>query len=131
MTDDLYDREFVRRWVNWEETLQAIGDGRLEMGDANVQSLISNRQSLQFDDFDRVLKSLYAEFTFQRAAAEAQVESLRAHREARDAAQVAIALRALREAAEGDANILPASIEAARAGVTTGEIGRASGRERV
>ncbi len=28
--NDLYDKEFVRRWVNWEETLQAIADGRLD-----------------------------------------------------------------------------------------------------
>ncbi len=55
------------------------------------------------------------------AAAEAQLASLKAHRQARDEAQVESALVALREAAEGDANILPASIEAARAGVTTGE----------
>jgi (2R)-ethylmalonyl-CoA mutase len=55
------------------------------------------------------------------AAAEAQLASLKAHREARDEAQVKAALTALREAAEGDTNILPASIEAARVGVTTGE----------
>ncbi len=27
--NDLYDKEFVRRWVNWEETLEAVRDGRL------------------------------------------------------------------------------------------------------
>ena len=27
--NDLYDQEFVRRWVNWEETLQAVADGHL------------------------------------------------------------------------------------------------------
>ena len=71
--NDRYDREFVRRWVNWEETLQAIRDQRLEIGDPELQSLISNLQSPNFDHFDRVLKSLYAEFTLERAAEEAQV----------------------------------------------------------
>ncbi|HSM56567.1 MAG TPA: molybdopterin-dependent oxidoreductase [Candidatus Sulfomarinibacteraceae bacterium] len=75
--NDRYDKEFVRRWVNWEETLQAIRDQRLEIGDRELQSLISTAltapQSPDFDLFDRVLKSLYAEFTLERAAEEAQV----------------------------------------------------------
>ena len=76
--NDKYDKEFVRRWVNWEETLQAIADRRLEIGDSELQSLISNLitagdQSLTFELFDKALKALYAEFTFERAAEEAQV----------------------------------------------------------
>ena len=57
-------------------------------------------------------------------AAEAdQIMRLQAWRGARSAAAVEAALAALRSAAQGGANIMPASIAAARAGVTTGEWG--------
>jgi (2R)-ethylmalonyl-CoA mutase len=60
------------------------------------------------------------------AEAEAeQIASLRAWRAARDAAPVKEALRALRMAAASGVNVMPASIEAAKAGVTTGEWGDA------
>ncbi|HEX2294764.1 MAG TPA: methylmalonyl-CoA mutase family protein, partial [Actinomycetota bacterium] len=55
------------------------------------------------------------------AAEAAQVERLQAWRDARDGAAVTRALDALRRAAEGRDNLLPPSIEAAHAGVTTGE----------
>ncbi|MFZ1755008.1 MAG: molybdopterin-dependent oxidoreductase [Caldilineaceae bacterium] len=71
--NDLYDKEFVRRWVNWEDTLGAIGDSRLDVGDPDVQSQISNLKSPDFAVFEKALKSLYAEFTFERAAEESQV----------------------------------------------------------
>ncbi|MEM9068564.1 MAG: protein meaA [Myxococcota bacterium] len=50
-----------------------------------------------------------------------QIESLKAWRDARDEAAAQAALTALRKAAEGDANIMEASVAAAEAGVTTGE----------
>jgi (2R)-ethylmalonyl-CoA mutase len=50
-----------------------------------------------------------------------QIAALRAFRAARDQSLVDAALAALREAALSGANIMPASIECARAGVTTGE----------
>ncbi|WP_129609287.1 MULTISPECIES: methylmalonyl-CoA mutase family protein [Rhodoplanes] len=50
-----------------------------------------------------------------------QVERLRAWREARDNAAVQASLAALRQAARGGQNIMPASIACAKAGVTTGE----------
>jgi (2R)-ethylmalonyl-CoA mutase len=49
------------------------------------------------------------------------VAALRAWREQRDAAAVDDALRALRDAAKTDANLIPATLDCARAGVTTGE----------
>ncbi|MCA3509700.1 MAG: protein meaA [Rhodobacter sp.] len=52
-----------------------------------------------------------------------QIARLTAWRAARDAAAVARALDALRQAAATGANVMPASIAAARAGVTTGEWG--------
>jgi (2R)-ethylmalonyl-CoA mutase len=54
-----------------------------------------------------------------------QVAQLVAWRRARDGKAVATALRELRRAAKDGGNIMPASIEAAKAGVTTGEWGAA------
>ncbi len=60
------------------------------------------------------------------AEAEAeQIASLKAWRAERDRARVGEALRALRAAAASGTNIMPASIAAAKAGVTTGEWGDA------
>ncbi len=50
-----------------------------------------------------------------------QIARLNAWRDARDDAEVAVALEGLRKAAREGENIMPASIRAARAGVTTGE----------
>jgi anaerobic selenocysteine-containing dehydrogenase len=55
--NDLYDRPFVRRWVNWQRYLQA------ERPDLTVT----------FDNFDRALKELYAEFTPEYAEQESGV----------------------------------------------------------
>jgi (2R)-ethylmalonyl-CoA mutase len=52
-----------------------------------------------------------------------QIARLTAWRTARDPAAVASALDALRQAAATGANVMPASIAAAKAGVTTGEWG--------
>jgi (2R)-ethylmalonyl-CoA mutase len=52
-----------------------------------------------------------------------QIARLTAWRAARDPAAVARALEALRQAAATGANVMPASIAAAKAGVTTGEWG--------
>ncbi len=52
-----------------------------------------------------------------------QIGALRAWRAGRDGKAVDAALKSLREAASEGRNIMPASIEAAKAGVTTGEWG--------
>jgi (2R)-ethylmalonyl-CoA mutase len=54
-----------------------------------------------------------------------QIERLKAWRAARDAKAVAAALKDLRAAAQDGRNVMPASIAAAKAGVTTGEWGAA------
>ena len=59
--------------------------------------------------------------TVDPAVEQDQIERLRAWRDARDPEAVARALAALRQAAETGANVVPPSIEAAKAGVTTGE----------
>src|SRR5215208_2239123 len=57
--NDLYDREFVRRWWNWEEYM-AVEHPELETS---------------FGGFEEVLKGLYAEFTFEYAARESGVDA--------------------------------------------------------
>jgi anaerobic selenocysteine-containing dehydrogenase len=57
--NSLYDREFVRRWWNWEEYM-AVEHPELETS---------------FEGFEDVLKSLYAEFTFDYAARESGVDA--------------------------------------------------------
>ncbi len=59
--------------------------------------------------------------TVDPAVEQDQVDRLNAWRSARDDASVATALRSLRAAARAGENIMPASIAAAKAGVTTGE----------
>ena len=71
--NDLYDKDFVRRWVNWEETLKAIRDEKLDAGDPGLVDALAKAETVEFAFFDRALKGLYAEFTFERAAQEAQI----------------------------------------------------------
>jgi anaerobic selenocysteine-containing dehydrogenase len=55
----LYDREFVRRWWNWAEYMEAVE------GDATAT----------FEAFEQVLARRYEEYTFDFAAREAGVEA--------------------------------------------------------
>jgi ethylmalonyl-CoA mutase len=55
------------------------------------------------------------------AAEQAAIESVRAWRRQRDRVRAEEALRSLRDAARSDVNLMPATLECARAGVTTGE----------
>jgi anaerobic selenocysteine-containing dehydrogenase len=57
--NDLYNREFVRRWWNWEEYL-GIEHPEIETN---------------FENFERVLKGLYESYTFEYAATESGVEA--------------------------------------------------------
>ncbi|HXW24537.1 MAG TPA: protein meaA [Xanthobacteraceae bacterium] len=63
--------------------------------------------------------------TVPEAVEAEQIARLVAWRDARDAKAVAAALKDLRRAAKDGSNIMPASIAAAKAGVTTGEWGAA------
>jgi len=60
-----YDRDYVRRWVDWKTFLRVApetpGMPELPVGDGT------------FEDFEACLRALYGEFTFERAATEAQV----------------------------------------------------------
>ena len=57
--NDLYDREFVRRWWNWKEYLQE------QRPDVPVT----------FEAFEDELKTLYAEYTFEYAEKESGVDA--------------------------------------------------------
>jgi len=65
-----YDKEFVRKWTNWKEFLNHVKASTSTEWDA-IRSLIPD--SPTFDDFDKVLKTLYSEYTFERAAKESDV----------------------------------------------------------
>src|SRR5260370_38679940 len=54
-----YDRDFVRRWWNWQEYLTQCHPGR----------------PVTFEEFERVLAGLYADFTFEFAAAESGADA--------------------------------------------------------
>ncbi len=71
--NDLYNKEFVRKWVNWEETLQAVMAGKLVLNSDALTAELRSTSSPSFEQFDRVLKDLYVEYTFERAAQESDV----------------------------------------------------------
>ena len=54
----LYNREFVRKWWNWEEYLSQKAEG-----------------AQYFEEFEQLLKQLYAEYTFEFAARESGVDA--------------------------------------------------------
>jgi anaerobic selenocysteine-containing dehydrogenase len=54
-----YDRDYVRRWFNWAEYLEAEHPGR----------------PVTFETFEELLESLYERFTFEHAATEAGVDA--------------------------------------------------------
>jgi anaerobic selenocysteine-containing dehydrogenase len=57
--NDLYDRDYVRRWWNWQEYLTAV------------------HPSLEatFENFERILKANYQDYTFDYAAEESGIEA--------------------------------------------------------
>jgi anaerobic selenocysteine-containing dehydrogenase len=68
ITTGKYNREFVKKWVNWEEYLRSVGQ---------ASSLSSNSQagSLAYEDFEAALREHYAKYTFEYAAQESGVEA--------------------------------------------------------
>jgi anaerobic selenocysteine-containing dehydrogenase len=73
--NDLYNREFMERWVDWKTFLRD-GAASLEGGGLKDDQKAALKEALagdDFDAFDRALKILYRDYTFERAAAESQV----------------------------------------------------------
>src|SRR5438132_224569 len=80
----LYNREFVRRWWNWEEYLELgskVGRQRSDSVEAGgtpalpVSRSESENTQHGFAEFEGVLKELYAEYTFDFAAQESGVDA--------------------------------------------------------
>ncbi|MDP9497167.1 MAG: methylmalonyl-CoA mutase family protein [Actinomycetota bacterium] len=91
---------------------------RIEAGEevvVGVNRFTSTAENPLLADLDTAI------MTVDPGAERAAVEALRAWRSQRDAAGVDEALRALRDAAKTDVNLIPATVACARAGVTTGE----------
>ncbi len=68
ITTGRYNREFVRRWVNWEEYLN------FRIQTSSPQSPVSNLP-ISFEAFEAALKERYAKYTFEYAAKESGVEA--------------------------------------------------------
>ncbi len=76
-----WDRAFVKDWVNWKDTLAAIPSFATDPAVKRIGAEAAERRAAtgawDFEDFDRFLRATYAEFTFERAAREAQVPAER------------------------------------------------------
>jgi len=77
--NDLYDKAFMERWVNWRTFLAEAGP-TIEASDlskedkaAALAALPQAGEAGTFDQFDQALKALYKGYTFARAAADSQV----------------------------------------------------------
>jgi anaerobic selenocysteine-containing dehydrogenase len=73
--NDRYDKEFVRRWVNWPAFLSQAAE-MISVSDLPAdqrEEVLAALSGSDFEAFDRALKGLYRGYTFERAAAEAQV----------------------------------------------------------
>ena len=88
LDEDLFNHDFVRRWVNWEEYL------RCEFAEGPQT----------FEEFTAVLKRTYSQYTAEFAAAESGVEARTIVEVAREAARAApaVATHVWRNAAAGN-----------------------------
>ncbi len=75
--NNLYNREFVTKWWNWQEYLTA-GGRRQEVGapqSDEVSTVTGSDRVITFEEFECDLKQLYAEYTFEFAAQESGVDA--------------------------------------------------------
>src|SRR5262249_14376056 len=88
LNEDLYDREFVRKWVNWEEFLREEFPDRLQT----------------FEAFLEVLKQIYSQYTPEFAAKESGVDAATIVEVAREVGRAgsAVATHVWRNAAAGN-----------------------------
>jgi anaerobic selenocysteine-containing dehydrogenase len=87
LAEGLEDREFLRRWVNWEDVLRARGSA-----------------GASFEAFEHALREQYASFTPEWVAAECGVDAALVREVAREvgAARGALAAHVWRSAASGN-----------------------------
>jgi anaerobic selenocysteine-containing dehydrogenase len=76
ITTGRYDREYVKRWVNWEEYLEANPKSQDSNG-KDRDSNLDGKRSAQHDfaEFEEALKREYAQYTFEYAAQESGVDA--------------------------------------------------------
>ena len=73
--NNLYNREFVRRWWNWEEYEESL---RFQVSSSKFESSQVAKDTLPptaFEQFEDHLKQLYAGYTFEFAAQESGVDA--------------------------------------------------------
>ncbi|NNE69117.1 MAG: molybdopterin-dependent oxidoreductase, partial [Rhodothermales bacterium] len=72
-----YNREFLRKWVNWEETLDFFRTNPFPERNLDLSGIPDRGEgpypAKAFEVFEDLLRQLYSEFTFEKAAAESQV----------------------------------------------------------
>lgn len=84
--NNLYNREFVRRWWNWEEYLEQRSEVRDQtstvvsspQSDRNQREEVTTESEngrASFEHFEATLKQLYAEYTFEFASQESGVDA--------------------------------------------------------
>lgn len=70
--NDLFDREYVRKWVNWDELL----DDRGYLKFLQESGFLTNiPKGSSFEDFVQIMKDLYSSYTFEWAAEETGVKA--------------------------------------------------------
>jgi methylmalonyl-CoA mutase N-terminal domain/subunit len=130
LTDDLEAeaREYIRRIDERGGMVAAVEEGypQAEIAEAAYRF----QRDLEAGDRKMIGVNAFAEADEDEielhrpdpAAERQQAESVRAHRASRDAAACETALAALRRACEGEDNVMPHLVEAARKGATLGEM---------
>ena len=101
--NNFYDRKFFEANVNWEDFYKYF-TGTDTKFSRELEELKSSLDSCSMYNVDRILKSLYSEFTFERAAKEARVseESIRAAADIIAACEGKLAAHSWRAAAIGN-----------------------------
>jgi anaerobic selenocysteine-containing dehydrogenase len=75
----LYDKEFVKDWVNWQEFMDYFvsDDETLTTNEELVdlkKSISAQKNYNTFENYDLCLKALYREYSFERASIESEVD---------------------------------------------------------
>jgi (2R)-ethylmalonyl-CoA mutase len=108
-----------------KERLVASNAARLERIERGEQVVVGVNQFVETEVSPLTAGGIEAILTVDPKVERAAIERLDVWKRQRDGARVESAIAALKRAAKEGANIVPASIDAARAGVTTGEWGAA------
>jgi (2R)-ethylmalonyl-CoA mutase len=108
-----------------KERLVASNAARLERIERGEQIVVGVNQFVETEESPLTAGGSDAILTVDPKVERAAIERLEAWKRQRDAGRVGRAIEALKRAAREGANIVPVSIDAARAGVTTGEWGGA------